>query len=170
MDQSTAAEALLEVAARSSARRTRSASRTRESTLSEPPPSPAPTVEFYSSRRHVHFEDSVEASSSAPAAIPARSTHGKAPVRLIDQQELVKPNSYQIPSKRRQSAQPLQPPSKKLSTGRKALSDAANTTGEKRDIKNLKEDQDTGPCDQNPTHEAFLSSSLEWSSINHPFK
>jgi hypothetical protein len=57
MDQSTALDALLAVAASSSARRTRSQSRTRESSLLELPPSSAQPPSYIGSRRRVHFED-----------------------------------------------------------------------------------------------------------------
>jgi hypothetical protein len=56
MDQSTAAEALLEVAS-SASPRTRSQSRTRDLSLSEPPLLLAPPLVLYGQRRHVRFEE-----------------------------------------------------------------------------------------------------------------
>ncbi|KAH0155238.1 hypothetical protein KCV03_g9461, partial [Aureobasidium melanogenum] len=52
MEQSSAAEALLEVAA-GPGPRTRSQSRTRDSSLSSAPPSPAPPTAYWGKRRHV---------------------------------------------------------------------------------------------------------------------
>jgi hypothetical protein len=83
MDQSSAAKALLVVAA-SSGPRTRSQSRTRDLSLSEPPLSPAPPLVLYGSRRHVRFEEAVDDIEEGPSTPALRSTRGKAPIRLAD--------------------------------------------------------------------------------------
>jgi hypothetical protein len=106
MDQPSAAEALLEVAA-SAGPRTRSQSRTRDSSLSEPPISPAPPTTYWGKRRHVRFDTEVEAGpSDAPTAIPACSTRGKAPVRLVDQQSPPESTPRRVTTKHPPSAQP----------------------------------------------------------------
>lgn len=131
MDQSSAAEALLVVAA-SSGPRTRSQSRTRDSSLSEPPLSPAPPLVLYGLRRHVRFEEAVDDIEEGPSTPASRSTRGKAPVRLADQQALPESTPRRVTTKRHPSTQPPQPPLKRVSAGRKPLSNAANTLGKKR--------------------------------------
>jgi hypothetical protein len=132
MDQYSAAEALLGVAA-SAGPRTRSQSKTRDSSLSEPPPSPAPPLVYYGSRRRVHFEEEAEDDSrEGPSTVTPRSTRGKAPVRLVDEQVLPESTSRRVTTKRHLSTTPPQPPSKRVSAGRKPLSNATNTLGKKR--------------------------------------
>jgi hypothetical protein len=132
MDQSTASDALLAVAAGSSARRTRSQSRTRESSLSELPPSPAQPPSYIGSRRRVHFEDTQEEAVDASTSITTRSTRGKAPARLVDEQTLPQASSRQVTAKRQLTKQRPQPPTNKVSAARKPLSNATNTLGKKR--------------------------------------
>ncbi|KAH0031494.1 hypothetical protein KCU78_g2804, partial [Aureobasidium melanogenum] len=113
MDQSSAAEALFEEAA-GPGPRTRSQSRNRDSSLSTTPPSPAPPTAHRGTRRHVHFNVELETGpSSAPAAIPTRSTRGKAPVRLVDQQTLPESTQRRVTTKRPPSTELPQPPLKK---------------------------------------------------------
>jgi hypothetical protein len=93
MDQSSTAEACLEVAA-SPGLRTRSQSRTRDSSLSGPPPSPAPPSIHQARRRHVRFDLEVEAGlAHASVTIPPRSTRVKASARLLEL-----PESYHLGS------------------------------------------------------------------------
>ena len=132
MDQSSAAEALFEVEA-GPGPRTRFQSRTRDSRLSTAPPSPAPPTAHRGTRRHVHFDLELETGpSSAPATIPARSTRGKAPGRLVDRQTLPKSTQRRVTAKHPPSTQLQQPLLKKVSASRKPLSNAANTLGKKR--------------------------------------
>jgi hypothetical protein len=131
MDQSSAADALLEVAA-SSGPRTRSQSRTRDSSLSEPPPSLAPPIIFYGSKKHVHFEEAIDDIEEGPSTPAPRSTRGKAPIRLVDQQTLPGSTQSRVITKRRPSTQPPQPPSKRVSVGQKPLTNAPNTLGKSR--------------------------------------
>jgi hypothetical protein len=131
MDQSSAADALLEVAA-SSGPRTRSQSRTRDLSLLELPISPAPLLVLYSKRRHIRFEEAIDDLGEGPSLPVPRSTRSKAPVRLVDQQTLPKSTPPRATTKRNPSTQPPQPPSKRVSAGRKPLSNAANTLGKKR--------------------------------------
>jgi hypothetical protein len=131
MDQSTAAEALLEVAS-SAGPRTRSQSRTSDSSLSEPPLSPAPPLVLYSLKRHVHFEEALDDVEEGPSTRASRSTRGKAPVRLVDQQPPPESIPRRAITKRRPSTQLPQPPPKRVSAGRKPLSNAVNTLGKKR--------------------------------------
>jgi len=132
MDQSSAAETLLEVAA-SAGPRTRSQSKTRDSSLSEPPPSPAPLLVYFGSRRHVHFEEEAEDDSiEGSSTVTPRSTRGKAPVRLVDEQVLPESTSRRVTTKRHLSTTPPQPPLTRVSAGRKPLFNATNTLGKKR--------------------------------------
>jgi hypothetical protein len=132
MDQSSAAKTILEVAA-SAGPRTRSQSRTRDSSLSTAPPSPAPPTTYWGKRRHVRFDSEVEAgSSNASTTIPTRSTCGKAPIRLVDQQIPPEAIPRRVTTKHRPSTQPLQPPLKGISAGRTPLCNATNTLGKKR--------------------------------------
>ena len=93
MDQSTASDTLLAVAAGSSTRYTRSQSKPRESSLLESPPSPAQPPSYIGSRRRIHFEDTQEEALDAPTPITPRSTRGKAPARLVDEQTLPQASS-----------------------------------------------------------------------------
>jgi hypothetical protein len=102
MDQSSAANALLEVAA-SSGPRTRSQSRTRDSSLSEPPLSLAPPITYYGSSKHVHFEEAIDDLEEGPSTPAPRSTRGKAPIRLVDQQTLPESTQLRVITKRRPS-------------------------------------------------------------------
>jgi hypothetical protein len=151
MDQSSAAKTLLEVAASAGPRtrwpsyalalvragpRTRFQSRTRDSSLSTAPPSPAKPTTYRGKRRHVRFDIEVEAGpSNASTTIPTRSTCGKAPIRLVDQQTPPEAIPRRVTTKHYPSTQPPQPPQpplKGISAGRKPLSNATNTLGKKR--------------------------------------
>jgi hypothetical protein len=132
MDQSTASDALLAVAAGSSARHTRSQSRTRESSLSELPPSPAQPPSYIGSSCRVHFKDTQEEAVDASTSITPRSTRGKAPARLVDEQTLPQASSRQVTAKRQPTKQRPQPPSNKVSAARKLLFNATKTLGKKR--------------------------------------
>lgn len=132
MDLSSAADALLDVVASQTGVRTRSQSRTRESSLSEPPPSPAPPTTYIGSRRRVRFEEEEEDIGEGPSTTTPRSTRGKAPERLVDQQQLPESTPRRATTKRKPSTQQPQPPSKRVSAVREPLSNAANTLGKKR--------------------------------------
>ena len=138
MDQSTALNTLLAVAASTNARRTRSQSRTRESSLLELLSSLAQPLSYIGSRRRVHFENTQEEALDASTSITPRSTRGKALARLVDEQTLPQASSRQVTAKRQLTKQRPQPPSNKASAARKPLSNATNTSGKKRMLNTLR--------------------------------
>lgn len=79
--------------------------------------------------RRIHWQEEVE--EQVPR-IPRRSTRGVAPQRLGELLEAELSTPLWVSEKRKPATQPPQPPLKKVSAGRKPLSDAANTLGKTR--------------------------------------
>ncbi|THY15600.1 hypothetical protein D6D01_07865 [Aureobasidium pullulans] len=99
------------------------------SELSSPPPSATTTPRKTRGTKRVSWQDDPTEGSSQR---PRRSNRGVAPKRLGDHDEAKSSTQIQATQKRKPATQPPQPPPKKVSAGRKPLSNAANTLGKTR--------------------------------------
>ncbi|KAI4797845.1 hypothetical protein E4T44_11889 [Aureobasidium sp. EXF-8845] len=135
MSTSSAAHTLLNVLAQSdtSAAASTAAGATSapniESDLSTPPVLALTTPRTTRRNKLVQFEEEVKENVTRR---PGRSTRGVPPKRLGDVVAVESSTLVQATAKRKPTTQPPQPRPKRVSTGRKALYDAANTLGKTR--------------------------------------